>query len=379
LGNVALLPALVNAHTHLEFSLFEKPFGQAGESFARWLKQMVAWRREQPAVQGQEELALEQGLRECKAAGVGVLGEIATPLFADAWNRRQPAYSQQQSATPHVRFLELLSLNPERMPMLATLADEYCQRTAAACTLGLSPHAPYTVHPELLSRTVRLSAQCKVPLAMHLAESREELELLATQTGELVELLQSLTAWYPDALPLNLRPLDYLRTLAQAHRALIAHGNYLSPEEIEFAAQHRERLSVVYCPRTHAWFDHDPYPLAAMLRAGVRMAVGTDSRASNPDLSLGKELQFIHQRHPSVDSAEILKMGTLNGAEALGISQDYGSLTPGKTGRLAAVELPAENDSPYEVLMTSISTCQSLEKFIQRGSAPSASAENAPR
>ena len=76
--------------------------------------------------------------------------------------------------------------------------------------------------------------------------------------------------------------------LATAHRALVIHGNYLAGDEIDFVAAHRERMSLVYCPRTHAYFGHEPYPLAEMLAAGVRVAVGTDSRASNPDLRLLK-------------------------------------------------------------------------------------------
>jgi cytosine/adenosine deaminase-related metal-dependent hydrolase len=342
LGNAAILPALVNAHTHLEFSLFERPFGEPGESFANWLRKVVRWRREQPAVQGQERLALEHGLRECQAAGVGVLGEITTPLFADVWK-------DSHATTVSVQFLELLSLNPERVPALTDLAEQFTRNTEAA-SVGLSPHAPYTVHPELLSRAVHLSAERKLPLQMHLAESREELELLQSQTGELVELLQSLTAWYPQSLSKGLRPLDYLQTLAQAHRAVIAHGNFLQADEIAFVAQQRERMSVGYCPRTQAYFNHGPYPLAAMLAAGVRVAVGTDSRASNPDLSVWRELQFIREQHPQIDPSTILKMGTISGAEALGIATDFGTLTPGKVAALTAVNLPPDCDPPYEAL-----------------------------
>ena len=342
LGNVALLPALINAHTHLEFSLFQQPFGQRGQSFSAWLKELVSWRREQPAVQGQEQLALAQGLQESEAAGTAVLGEITTPVFAEHWSR-------QTETLPHLEYFEVLSLNPERVPVLASLAEKFLEQHAASGRRGLSPHAPYTVHPELLVRAVRISAEKKIPLAMHLAESREELELLSTQTGQLVDLLKALTAWYPGALSPGLRPLDYLQSLSQAHRAIVAHGNYLSPTEIEFTAQQRAKLSVAYCPRTQAHFDHDPYPLAAMLQAGVRVAVGTDSRASNPDLSIWRELQFVQQHFPQIDPGDILRMGTMAGAEALGVAQDFGSVAIGKLAVFAVVELPSESNSPWDL------------------------------
>src|SRR5205823_8486807 len=137
------------------------------------------------------------------------------------------------------------------------------------------------------------------------------------------------------------RPLDYLQTLATAHRALVIHGNYLAADEIQLLAAHRDCMSVVYCPRTHAYFGHEHYPLEAMLAAGVRVAVGTDSRASNPDLRLFEELREIARRHSAVSPEAVLQMGTLAGAEALGIAHEYGSITPGKRARLAVVTLPS--------------------------------------
>jgi cytosine/adenosine deaminase-related metal-dependent hydrolase len=175
-----------------------------------------------------------------------------------------------------------------------------------------------------------------------------------------VELLKSLAAWYPDSLAKGLRPLDYLQTLSQAHRALLAHGNFLQADEMAFLAEQRERMSVVYCPRTQAYFDHGPYPLAEMLRAGVRVAVGTDSRASNPDLSVWNDLKFIRAQHPQVDPAAILKMGTLAGAEALGLSDHLGSITPGKTAALVTLDLAEDNNDPAESIFNSASSPRPL-------------------
>ena len=90
-----------------------------------------------------------------------------------------------------------------------------------------------------------------------------------------------------------------LRMLADAPRALVIHGNYLDDEELAFLAANRERMSLVYCPRTHAYFEHPPYPLAKHLKLGVRVALGTDSRASNPDLDLLAEMRHVAQNASS--------------------------------------------------------------------------------
>jgi len=188
---------------------------------------------------------------------------------------------------------------------------------------------------------------------MHLAESAAELELLRSNSGPLVERLKELSAWYPGSLPRGIRPLDYLEMLSAAHKTLVIHGNFLVRDEMEFIAARRDRMSVVYCPRTQAFFPHGAYPLAEMLASGVRVAVGTDSRASNPDLSVLSELRHVARQHPGIAPEEILKMGTVYGAEALGLGDQLGSLLPGKKAAIAIVPLPETGDDPFELLFHS--------------------------
>jgi cytosine/adenosine deaminase-related metal-dependent hydrolase len=199
---------------------------------------------------------------------------------------------------------------------------------------------------------------------MHLAESREELLLLASHAGPMVEALEALAAWYPEAVPRGSRPLDYLNLLAGARRALLIHGNYLDDDEIAFLAANRERMSVVYCPRTHAYFGHEPYPLATMLAGGVRVAVGTDSRASNPDLNLLAELRQAARQHPDVPPEDVLKMGTVWGAEALGLEERFGSITPGKSGRLAVVRIEGAGGSPLEAVLLGSEDCLPINDVL---------------
>jgi aminodeoxyfutalosine deaminase len=105
---------------------------------------------------------------------------------------------------------------------------------------------------------------------------------------------------------------------------------------------------VVYCPRTHAYFGHPRYPLTSLVAAGARVALGTDSRASNPDLEMLKELRFAAAKHPEVAPAELLKMATIHGAEALGLDQGIGSLHVGKRAEYVTIPLPpGRSADPY--------------------------------
>jgi aminodeoxyfutalosine deaminase len=352
LGDVALLPAFINAHTHLEFSLFETPLGRPGMRFADWIGEVVAFRRKL-ASEGTDLAAYfaeatEAGLRESVEAGVAAVGEIA----AMNWPHQPFAVNTSLCGTV---FLELLGLSPERIePLYAAAVEHIGGAPAGLFRHGFSPHAPYTVHPDLLQKVCRLSAERQVPLAMHLAESLEELELLRSHSGPLVERLKELSAWHPDSLPRGIRPLDYLEMLSKAHQTLVIHGNFLTHEEMDFIAARRARMTVVYCPRTHAYFPHGPYPLAEMVSRGVQVAVGTDSRASNPDLSVLSELRHVAQYHPDVSADEILKLGTLHGAEALDLADELGSLIPGKKGAFAVVPLTEGRDDPYEPLFRGV-------------------------
>jgi cytosine/adenosine deaminase-related metal-dependent hydrolase len=340
LGEVALLPAFVNAHTHLEFSHLERPLGQPGMRLIDWLPLAIA-ERQNRGHDAARSIAL--GVHESSLAGTAAVGEIAT-AEATAYHGDYPL----QLTT----FLEVIGFSRARADSaFAAVEDRLGNSLAAGHTVGLSPHAPYTVSPALLDKLMQLARQHSLPVAMHLAESAEELDLLSTGTGPFRDLLEARSMWDPVAIPIDSTPLDYLQRLALASRALVIHGNYLDADEHEFLATHADHMTLVYCPRTHAYFNHPPYPLAAALKAGVNVALGTDSRASNPDLNLLAELRHVAHAHPAVSPDEILAMGTLAAARALGRELECGSLTPRKLANFVALPMPG--DSLADLLATS--------------------------
>jgi len=344
LGNVAILPGLVNAHTHLEFSDLAAPLGRPGMSLVDWIREVIAFRRDFARI---SHKAVRAGLEESLRCGTTTLGEIA-----------QPDWSSEPFVEAGLRaviFLELIAPTPDRAEAAIVSAIRHLDSAGLSRAFhpGLSPHAPYSVHPTLLRRVIDLSRVRKAPVAFHLAESHDELELLRWGSGPFRGLLLDLGE--TDILASWLgRPLDCLFELAPAHRALVIHGNYLDDEEIAFVARHRAKMSIVYCPRTHAYFGHESYPLETMLSAGVTVALGTDSRASSPDLSVLAEMRFVAKQYPSVPRSTVLRMGTLNGARALGLDAEVGSLEPGKWADLAVVGLPGHDaPDPHELLFDS--------------------------
>jgi len=341
LGNVAVLPGLVNAHTHLEFGDLAEPLGHRGIARVDWIRRLMAMRQRS----ADRRLPVRDGLAESARQGVALLGEIAQP----GWSAEPFAAAELDA----VVFQELIAPTADCVAAAVQLAEEHLGTPMPpGVRPGLGPHAPYTVHDDLLAAAVDLSAAHRAPLAMHLAESREELQLLRSGEGPLAELLAERGRWEPARFRPGTRPLDYLKRLAQAHRVLVIHGNYLDEEEIAFLGRHRDRMTVVYCPRTHQWFGHKLYPLGQLLAAGVTVALGTDSRASAPDLSILAEMRAAARAHPDVEPATILHMATLAGARALGRFGDLGSLEPGKRADLTAVALPdRETSNPYELLL----------------------------
>ncbi len=345
LGDVAILPGLVNAHTHLEFSLVEQPFEPA-LPFTNWIRSLIAYRRRELTPNSTNQpVALLAGMAEAETSGTVLLGEIATGDWSELF---MPTHGQRV-----VAFRELIGLQPESIEQQRALAELWLQLKPqlASVIYGLSPHAPYSVAPELLRKSVELAKHFDAPVAMHLAETREELEFLKHGRGEFVEMLKSFGAWPDNGQPLGRRPLDILKVLADAPRALVVHGNYLADDEIEFIAA-RPQMSVVYCPRTHEFFGHEPHPWRQLLAKGANVALGTDGRGSNPDLSLWNEFVFLRERFPDVAPSTLLELGTLSGARALGCEHDCGTITVGKRADLVVVSLghTSHSSDPLEEL-----------------------------
>lgn len=361
LGDVTLLPAWVNAHTHLEFSDLESPLGQPGISFPRWIGEVVAWRRKQEQQQGSREKAIARGCVESRAGGTALIGEIASPPFC--WG----AYRE---AVEVVAFQEQLGRGVDAVRRSEQVLTESLAAYAAyeqggirvPAQLGLSPHAPYSVGDPLFDGLLAQAAREGWPVAMHLAETLEERELMESGGGPFAAALQSIGAWYPDSYRPQTRPLDYLVALAKLPRVLVVHGNYLAADEMDWIARHRDRMTVVYCPRTHRYFEHPPYPLAELWKRGIRVAVGTDSRASNPDLSVLEELRCVARQFPELPPERVIEMGTQVGAEALGRGNDFGALAAGFRSWMAVVTHNGTPDDPYAFLTAERAESRMLEE-----------------
>lgn len=346
LGNVALLPGLVNAHTHLDLS------GMRGKcpptpDFVGWLRQVIAHR--QATTPEQTQADIRAGLAECLRFGTTLVGDIAS--VGASWE------ALAESPVRAVVFYEVLGLSLERAQEADRIAAQWLATHPATstCRPGISPHAPYSVRASLLSAMAELAQRFDAPLTIHLAESQEELELLHHQRGPFVAFLKERGVWDRDGLIASPgRVMEVCSSLVS--HGLFVHGNYLAP-----SARIPRHSTVVFCPRTHAAFGHPPHPFRDFIARGTRVALGTDGLSSNPDLDLLAEARFISRRYPDFPGEQLLRLATLSGAEALGWADVTGSLTPGKAADLVTVPLPDDDlNDPFNLLFASSHPVQSV-------------------
>jgi cytosine/adenosine deaminase-related metal-dependent hydrolase len=313
---VVLIPPLVNAHTHLEFSSLTKPL-EPPLPFQDWIRSIMQWRQ---AVTTELSDSLRSGLKESRALGVRLIGEITT---SDSELLHCP---DDMSV---VSFRESIGLRPERIEDQLHQAEKHLAAEHQPGVIrGLSPHAPYTVHPDLLRELMAIAVKHQAPVAMHLAETNDELELLTNGTGPFAEFLTDLGLFDSRTFPGGRSVLEFLEELAKAPKALAIHGNYFTDQEINFLVRH-PNITTVYCPRTHSFFNHPPHPFLKLQAAGARVILGTDSRASNPDLNIWRELQHVARLAPELSTGQLLGMITSEAADAMGLNPNAFAIEPG--------------------------------------------------
>lgn len=346
LGDAIILPGLVNAHTHLEFSDLETPLAGDG-GLPGWIARIVHLRRGRPSdVAAQLGRTINAGLRESAAEGVTTIGEIATSTLPEAYHR----------AGPRVRvYREALGLSAALIESAVRGACRDLERlTAAGLAAGISPHAPYSVAAGLGKAVLRWAGTRRLPAAMHLGESAAEAELVMHGTGPFRTLLEDLGAWQPAAPPLLLSAADWISQLARGPRGIVVHGTFLGTkpgdEALARLARHRDRLCVAICPRTTRMLSGSLPPLARFRDAGIRVAIGTDSRASNPDLSVLAECRTLVDGSLA-SPAEALQMATLHAAWAVMLETKAGLLAPGRSADLVILRPNRSGHDPHEAAL----------------------------
>ncbi|MDR0843154.1 MAG: amidohydrolase family protein [Acidobacteriota bacterium] len=354
-GDAVLLPGLVNAHAHLELTALGGRLTRF-DSFTDWALRLIRDRREWSPEE--YRASTREGAHLALASGTTLVGDISSSGFG--WG----AVSGASVRSPRrVVFEETLGLTPEladaaigKVRELFHQADQADRRESQPLQIhAVSPHAPYSTSGELYrkaaefvrSRNAVSGGFCRCPWTTHVAETLGELRFFETGEGEFREFLQRLGALPDNWVPPKTHPvvwLDGMNLLGSS--CLLAHCNYLDDGAIGRIA--RSRARVVYCPRSHAFFGHEnQHPIRRLLDAGVPVALGTDSLASNDSLGMLDEMRFLRTRRKDLAPEEIFRAATSDGAAALGFAGNLGCLEPGYFADMAVLQLPPNVKSEH--------------------------------
>ena len=334
-GDALLLPGLVNAHTHLELS--DMSAVERRGSFAEWIMSVIRTRASLGTLGGDSAAnAARLGAAESLRFGVTTVGDVSK-FAADT----RPALAA--SPLRVISFGEVQAMAGRRDLLGSRLAEATDLRFDGwddrnRLRVAVTPHAPYSVEPAGYRACLAWAETHGRPITTHLAETPDEAAFLADHDGPLMQIWHALRDWRDDVPKFAGGPVRLAKHLGLLdYPTLLAHVNYADDAELDLLAA--GRASVVWCPRTHDYFGHAPHRWREMLGRGVNVCVGTDSRASSPDLNAVDDLRLLRRQHRDVPAATLWEMVTTRPAAALGVADRVGSLRAG--GWADVVSFPA--------------------------------------
>ena len=344
-GQAVIIPGLINTHTHLELTGFAEQIRE--HEFSSWIRRL----RELKSTRTSREFlqAARQGLQMCYAAGVTTV--------VDTGDSDSVIQVLAEADGSGISYLEVFGPDPRQtQTSLGALRDRVIRAGRWAVQrvrVGVSPHAPYTVSQPLLAAVARWSRGEGLPLAVHIAESQAETEMLRSGSGAFA------AAWAERGIPLpeppGRTPIEWLaENGALSELTLCIHAVQAAPSDIQLLAD--SGAAVAHCPLSNRAHGHGAAPLSSLIEAGVRVGLGTDSEVSvgRPDL-LG-EVRAAREL-ARLTANEALDLCTLSGARALGLETEAGSLRRGKWADCVVIRLPAteSNADPVEHVIASSS------------------------
>jgi cytosine/adenosine deaminase-related metal-dependent hydrolase len=335
LGDVVLMPGLVNAHCHLELTAMRGFLEDL--DFRRWIIRLTSARRavlDDGAMLDSARYGIEEGIR----AGI--------TSYADTCSSGVVMRAMREAGVRGIMYQEVFGPDPaqcaESMAGLREKVGSLRYLETPLVRLGISPHAPYTVSDDLFRECAKLSREQSLPIAIHVAEGATEHDYVVNASGVFAEGLRR------RGISVSSRgtsPVQLLATLGVLETSpLLIHCVRVDQRDIQSIA--RSRSCIAHCPVSNAKLGHGTAPLDEMLAAGIIVGLGSDSVASNNRLDLLDEARFaILAQRARLGSFEIpeavdaLELATAGGARAIGIGDAVGTLEAGKQADLAAFSL----------------------------------------
>jgi cytosine/adenosine deaminase-related metal-dependent hydrolase len=316
-----LLPGLINAHCHLDYTVLRGKIG-SHKSFADWIRAINV---EKAKLSEQDYIdSIHAGFSEARRFGTTTIANLtAFPKLIGSI--KEPIRTRW--------FGELIDVrNPDEADQIVEDAVEHLK---SARHWGLAPHAPFTASERLYSRCEAIARQENVLLTTHLAESHDEMQMFRDGTGPAYDFMKSIG-----------RPMDdcgsetpvsrFLRTRQMDQRWIIAHLNELDSGDFDLL-QAATKFQIAHCPRSHGFFGHGPFALERLRAMGFNICLGTDSLASNSDLSLFAEMRELLRKEPGVSPREALEMATIRGGLAIHPAALVGVIQPGALADMIAL------------------------------------------
>ncbi len=367
LGDAIILPGLVNAHTHVELSWMTEDPPQGG-SYLDWVRELVARRERED--EARARAAAEKAVAAMVARGTVAIGDVSNRDWAAAVLARSPLRGAAFHEIYAFRAGDAEAVLEEAASRLESMqADPDVAAARGRLEVVLTPHAAHTTSASLLRALAGRAAAAGQPLTLHVAESEAESVLLHDGSGPFADFLRERGAWDESWHAPGASPVEYLDRLGVlSPRTLAVHCVHLGQQDV--SKLQARQVTVVTCPRSNYYLDVGKTPVPKLLASGIPVALGTDSLASVADLDMFAEMAALRHEHPGLAPAAVVRMATLNGARALGLGKDLGSVEPGRLAALSVVPLDDPQDDPLEVVTTYPEQPMLLEAAAWEASTP---------
>jgi cytosine/adenosine deaminase-related metal-dependent hydrolase len=345
LDGCVLLPGLINAHCHLDYTCFRGKIARQ-KSFTGWIRAINAEKAKLTASDYQRSIA--DGFREAQRFGTTSI--VNLEAFPELIARCLPEL---------VRIwwcAELIDVSaPQKTREIIAAAMNSRRHAKSGGGFGLAPHAPYTASAELYGQCEQIASAENFLLSTHLAESHEEMEMFHDGSGPLFDFLRELGRDMSDCG--GVTPVEvFLQNLsapvgeADSCKWIVAHLNELTNRDLDLLKEFPAKFSITHCPRSHAYFQHSSFAFERLQNLGFNICLATDSLASNSDLSLFAEMREFQTTHGGLSADELLQMITVNPARALGRATELGKIAPGFLADMIALPLKGLKDIHEQII-----------------------------